>query len=87
MNSITKASRSRRIFAPHELVKSHGKGVKIYYACPKDYNDRKRWGREMSIQGDGFTIKLGGRAINSIKSVLEQAGELSKKEFNNRNRR
>ena len=76
MKSITRNSRSRRWFAPHKLIASQGTGIKVQYACPTDANDLKRWGREMSIAGEGFSVKLDGRAINSIKSVLTKAGEL-----------
>ena len=62
---------------PHTLIESQGKDVLVQYACPKGKNDRKRWGRQLTIHTDGFSIKLDGRAINSIKSVLEKAGELN----------
>ena len=77
MKEITKRSRFKRIFAPHMLLSSNGKKARVTYATPINQNDKKRWGREMSINFDNFSIKLDGRVINSIKSVLKQAGEIS----------
>lgn len=76
MQEITKKSRSRRFHAPHYLAKSKGENVRVEYACPYSYNDEKRWGREMAISLGNVTVRLDGRAINSIKSVLRQAGEI-----------
>ena len=77
MKDITKKSRRRRIFAPHTLVNSQGNGIKVRYAAPTNPNDLKRWGKELTIVGPSFSIRLDGRAIRSIKKVLEKAGELS----------
>ena len=77
MKRITKDSRKRRFGVPCKLVQSTGDKVRVQYACPKNNNDRKRWGREMAIVTDSVTLKLDGRGINAIKSVLEKAGELS----------
>lgn len=76
MKAITQKSRSRRFRAPHVLCKSAGKNVRVTYGRPKNSNDEKRWGREMSISLDNVTVRLNGKAINSIKSVLREAGEI-----------
>ena len=60
-----------------KLCKSKGSNVLVTYGCPVRDNDYKRWGREMSITLDNVSIKLDGRAINSIKSVLRKAGEIA----------
>jgi hypothetical protein len=76
MKSITKSSRRRRMRVAHRTVSSQGKGVNVKYACPKDPNDQRRWGKELKIVGENYSITLDGRGINAIKSVLERAGEL-----------
>jgi len=76
LSKATQVSKSRRIRAPHFLAKSSGKDIRVYYACPQEENDQKRWGREMSISGNGFEIRLDGMGINAIKSVLRKAGEI-----------
>jgi hypothetical protein len=76
MKSITKSSRSRRLNVPHKTVSSQGKGVNVKYKCPKDANDKRRWGKELTIVGENYAITLDGRGINAIKSVLERANEI-----------
>ena len=76
MKKATKLSKSRRIFAPHFLAKSNGNDIQVIYARPKEEKDEKRWGREMCINGKDFSIKLNGRGINAIKSVLRKVGEI-----------
>lgn len=76
LSEATKISKRKRIHAPHFLAKSGGDDVRVYYARPKNENAQKRWGREMAIEGNGFAIKLDGRGINAIKSVLRKAGEI-----------
>ena len=76
MKEITRRSRSNRQFAPHKLIHSNGDRVFVTYAIPENQNDLKRWGKEMVINFENFKVRLDGRAINSIKSVLKQAGEI-----------
>jgi hypothetical protein len=77
MKDITRKSRNRRFRVPHKLFKSQGDKVKVTYAAPTNSNDLQRWGREMAITLDNVQVKLDGKAINSIKSVLRQAGEIA----------
>lgn len=76
MKEITKKSRARRYHADYDLYESKGEKVRVYYARPSNRNDEKRWGKEMSIFLDNVTLRLDGRAIQSIKSVLRAAGEI-----------
>jgi len=76
MKEITRKSRMRRFGAKHTMIANRGRNVKVEYASPKDNNDYKRWGREMSITIGATTMRLNGRAINAVKSVLEKAGEV-----------
>jgi hypothetical protein len=76
MKEVTKASRRYRINSHQKSIRSNGDNVVIRYSKPTNKNDLKRWGKELQITGENFTIKLNGHAIRSIKAVLEKAGEL-----------
>lgn len=76
MKEITRKSKSRAVRVPMKMVASTGKKVRVTYACPESKNDLKRWGKEMTIKNDNFSVTLNGKAINSIKKVLVEAGEI-----------
>lgn len=76
MKEITRKSRSRRYFVPHTLAKSRGSNCIVTYGCPTYSNDEKRWGRELAITTDQFVLRLNGKGINAIKSVLRKVGEI-----------
>lgn len=46
------------------------------YCRPKGKNDLKRHGRQLTLIGDNFSVTLDGTQINTIKSILAEAGEI-----------
>lgn len=59
-----------------DVLISEGKKSQIVYFTPKNKNDLKRWGREMIIHHPHGSVKLDGRTINSIKTILSKSGEI-----------
>ena len=58
-----------------KLINVRGK-TGFQYRCPTDSNDRKREGRYLKISTDEFSVKLNGTQLNTIKRILEEAGEI-----------
>jgi len=58
------------------MVKSKGTHSKVTYCRPKNANDLKRNGRELSISVGNATMRLNGTHIRSLKKVLAAAGEI-----------
>jgi len=56
-----------------------GGGTFLYYSRPINKNDFKRYGKFLQIESNGFSIKLNGRQINSIKNALKNVGEIGGK--------
>jgi hypothetical protein len=54
------------------------KDFSFHYVCPNSENDRKREGRSLRIRNNGQRrwFSLGGREINALKKILQEAGEL-----------
>ena len=50
--------------------------TKVLYKRPKTRNDLKRNGRSLTIKTDAYSLVLNGSQINSLKRVLEEAGEV-----------
>jgi len=58
------------------MAKSAGKNTKVTYCRPKNSNDLKRIGRELSISVGNASMILNGTHLRSIKKVLAEAGEI-----------
>jgi len=58
------------------LYRNRGGETIITYHRPKNHNDLKRIGKELSISTKNVTIRLNGKQINSIKKVLQEVGEI-----------
>ena len=50
--------------------------TRFSYRRPKTSGGLKRYGRIFEINTDQFTVVLNGAQINSIKKILEEAGEV-----------
>lgn len=57
-------------------ARNEGENTRITYCRPKGNNDLKRIGRELSISIGNVTMRLNGKHIRSIKSVLSEVGEI-----------
>ena len=58
------------------LINVKNKGYSVQYSCPNDINDLKREGRKLTIGNKQCSFTLNGTQINTIKKVLEEAGEI-----------
>lgn len=58
------------------MAKNRGKETRVAYCRPKNANDLKRSGRSLSISVGNTTMVLNGKQLRSIKSVLQEAGEV-----------
>lgn len=58
------------------MAKNSGKNTIVSYCRPKNSNDLKRDGRELSITSKGFRVTLNGTQIRSLRKVLAEVGEI-----------
>lgn len=58
------------------MAKSTGKRTRVKYCRPRNANDLKRDGRELSISVGNTTMRLNGTHLRSIKKVLADVGEI-----------
>ena len=57
-------------------INVHNKGYSICYSRPDNPNDLKREGRSLKISTKTASFTLNGAQINTIKKVLQKAGEI-----------
>jgi hypothetical protein len=57
-------------------AKNSGEKTVVSYCRPKNSNDLKRDGRVLSITSNGFSVKLNGTQIRSLRKVLAEVGEI-----------
>lgn len=58
------------------MARNEGKDTRVTYCRPKNPNDLKRDGRELSISIGNVTVRLNGKQLRSIKRVLAEVGEI-----------
>lgn len=56
--------------------RNKGNNTHVSYYKPVNKNDFKRHGKFMVIESKGFTVRLNGSQINTIKKALRDVGEI-----------
>lgn len=62
--------------AGYVMAHNRGENTRVTYCRPKNSNDLKRIGKELSISVGNVTMILNGKHLRSIKKVLAEVGEI-----------
>jgi hypothetical protein len=65
-----------RLRRGYVMAQSTGENIRVTYCRPKNRNDLRRHGRELSISIGNASMTLNGKHLRCIKQVLAATGEI-----------